>query len=127
MKRVFILGLFVILSSMQYNGNDIYCDLIIPRKVDIKIVKETNNVLAYYHTKPHWEIHIVVTPKKHVASLLEMSEESETLAREIFKVLTEVAKEVRDKYGACRIVTNLGDYQDSKHLHFHVAHGKFLL
>ena len=108
----------------HYEGNDIYCDLIIPRKIDIKIVTETDNVLAYHHTKPHWPVHIVVTPKKHVASLLEMSEESSDLAKEIFQVLSEVAKQVRDKEGACRIVTNLGEYQDSKHLHLHVSSGK---
>lgn len=107
-----------------YQGNDIYCDLIIPRKIDITIVKETENVLAYHHTKPFWPVHIVVTPKKHVASLLEMSDESPSLAQEIFAVLTEVATQVKEQQGACRIITNLGDYQDSKHLHLHVSSGK---
>jgi len=76
---------------MQYEGNDIYCDLIIPRKIDINIVKETENVLAYHHTRPHWPVHIVVTPKKHVSSILEMSQESESLGRELFSIVTEIA------------------------------------
>ena len=76
---------------MQYEGNDIYCDLIIPRKIDINIVKETENVLAYHHTRPHWPGHIVVTPKKHVSSILEMSQESESLGRELFSIVTEIA------------------------------------
>jgi histidine triad (HIT) family protein len=122
--NVLDLELLLYWLQMQYDGNDIYCDLIIPGEIDIKIVKETDNVLAYHHTKPHWPVHIVVTPKKHVASILEMSDESNELAQEIFSVLTEVAKQVKDNEGACRIVTNLGDYQDSKHLHFHVASGK---
>lgn len=107
-----------------YEGNDIYCDLIIPRKIDIKLVKETDNVIAFHHTNPHWPVHIIVTPKKHVASLLEMSEESRDLASELFEVISEVARQVMDEEGACRIVTNLGKYQDSKHLHFHVSSGK---
>jgi histidine triad (HIT) family protein len=34
-----------------------------------------------------------------------------------------LAAEVAVQYGACRVVTNLGRYQDSKHLHFHVGFG----
>ena len=29
----------------------------------------------------------------------------------------------RRRVPACRILTNLGEYQDSKHLHFHIASG----
>jgi histidine triad (HIT) family protein len=28
------------------------------------------------------------------------------------------------EHGACRVITNLGEYQDSKHLHWHVAAGQ---
>jgi histidine triad (HIT) family protein len=37
-----------------------------------------------------------------------------------------VAGEVVAQNGAAKIVTNLGEYQDSKHLHWHVLHGKAL-
>lgn len=104
----------------SYQGNDIYCDRIIPRKIDIKIIKETANILAYYHTKPYWPVHIVVTCKQHVASLLELENE---LALELLAVVQQVAAIVEEKEGACRILTNLGEYQDSKHLHIHVSSG----
>ena len=110
----------------SYQGADIYCGLIIPRKVDIRVVRETGHVLAYHHTRPHWPVHIIVTPKKHVASLLEMGEEPASLAKELFEVLSDVARQIRDNEGACRIITNLGGYQDSKHLHLHVVSGKQL-
>lgn len=104
----------------EYTGNDIYCDVIIPRKVDIKIVKETENILAFHHTKPSWPVHVVVTPKIHVASLVELEGE---LASELFTVLKDVVREVQFERGAAKVVTNLGDYQDSKHLHIHVVSG----
>lgn len=104
----------------NYQGNDIYCDLIIPKKIHVEIIKETENVLAFYHTKPYWPVHIVVTCKHHVASLLELDNE---LAIELLGVVKQVAATVRDKEGACRVLTNLGEYQDSKHLHIHVSNG----
>ena len=42
---------------------------------------------------------------------------------ELLHVVREVAQEVLDEHGACRVLTNLGKYQDSKHLHWHVSFG----
>ena len=105
----------------SYQGNDIYCDLIISRRIDIKIIKETENILAYHHTKPYWPVHIVVTCKHHVPSLLELEDE---LALELLTVVKQVAKMIKEKEGACRVLTNLGRYQDSKHLHIHISSGE---
>lgn len=107
----------------DYNGNDIYCDLIIPGKAEIRIVKETENILAFHHTKPFWPTHIVVTPKKHIPSLLELKAAPDGLADELLQVVSEVARQVSESAGACRVLTNLGAYQDSKHLHIHVSSG----
>lgn len=106
----------------EYVGSDIYCDLIIPRSIPIEVVRETENVLAYHHTKPRWPVHIVVTPKRHVDSLLTLG--TDTIARELLEVVQEAAAKVTKEQGACRVLTNLGEYQDSKHLHIHVSSGK---
>jgi histidine triad (HIT) family protein len=105
----------------EYAGNDIYCDLIIPGRVPVQVVQETNQVLAFYHTKPHWPTHIVVVCKQHVPSLLELDD---SLAQELLKVVKKVATKVNAEQGACRVMTNLGNYQDSKHLHIHVISGE---
>jgi histidine triad (HIT) family protein len=63
----------------------------------------------------------VVIPKRHVSSLLTI--EDDALLLELLSVVREVAKEVLAEHGACRVLTNLGKYQDSKHLHWHVSFG----
>lgn len=107
----------------NYEGHDIYCDLIIPRTVAVNIMKETARVIAFHHTKPYWPVHIVVTPKHHVASLLTLDND---LAVELLAVIKEIATQVQNEHGAVRILTNLGAYQDSKHLHFHISSGVLL-
>ena len=109
---------------MDYSGNDFYCDVALSGKVKLEIVKETENVLAFYHTKPFWPVHIVVIPKKHVPSLIDLGNHDEKLLTEVLAVVRDIAKQVSDKYGAARVLTNLGEYQDSKHLHFHVNFGE---
>lgn len=43
------------------------------------------------------------------------------------RVIKSLAADVTTQYGACRVLTNLGKYQDSKHLHFHIAFGAPLI
>jgi histidine triad (HIT) family protein len=43
---------------------------------------------------------------------------------EMVEVMKTLAARVAAEHGAARILTNLGSYQDSKHLHFHVSSGE---
>ncbi len=101
-------------------SEDFYCDEVFSGKTPVEKVLETENVLAYHHTRPFWPVHIVVVPKRHVASLLEVEND---LLIEIFDVIKKVAAKVFEEHGAARVLTNLGEYQDSKHLHFHINSG----
>ena len=105
-------------------SEDFYCDEVLSGKTPIERVPETEDVLAFHHTRPYWPVHIVVIPKVHVPSLTNLGEHSMDLVHKVLAVVREIAAEVEQEHGACRILTNLGTYQDSKHLHFHVASGE---
>jgi histidine triad (HIT) family protein len=81
-------------------SEDFYCEEVLSGRTPVQKVLETDDVLAYHHTRPFYPVHIVTIPKKHISSLITL------------------------EYGACRVITNLGKYQDSKHLHFHVVYGQ---
>ena len=104
-------------------SDDFYCDEVLSGKTEVRIVAETDNVLAYHHTRPFWPEHIVVIPKRHVGSLLTIESQDAPLLLELLTVIREVAAKVVAEHGACRVLTNLGEYQDSKHLHWHVCFG----
>ena len=105
-------------------SNDFYCENVLSGKVDVNVVHETDNVLAYHHTRPFWETHIVVIPKRHISSLLTLESSDNDLFLELFEVIRAVAADVVTGKGSARVLTNLGEYQDSKHLHFHVYSGE---
>jgi histidine triad (HIT) family protein len=102
--------------------SDFYCDEALSGRTPIERVLETPQVLAFHHTRPAYETHIVVVPKQHIPSLLETGGHDEVLL-ELLQVMRQVAAQVLERHGACRVVTNLGRYQDSKHLHWHVFGG----
>ena len=103
---------------------DFYCEQVLSGKTGVKKVLETANVLAYHHTRPFWEMHIVVIPKTHVDSLLTIDDRELLLA--LLDGVKQVAAEVVRERGAARVLTNPGSYQDSKHLHFHVYSGELI-
>ncbi len=103
--------------------SDFYCDEVLSGRTKVDVVRETETVLAFHHTRPHWPVHIVVIPKTHVPSLVDLGDAPDTLLPELLQVVREVAAQVTAEHGAARVLTNLGEYQDSKHLHVHVNHG----
>lgn len=103
---------------------DFYCDEVLSGRTSVEVVRETERVLAYHHTRPFWPVHIVVIPKFHVPSLTDLGESDPSILADLMAVVREVAAEVAQRHGAARVLTNLGDYQDSKHLHFHVNFGQ---
>lgn len=106
------------------HSEDFYCDEVLSGKTAVEKVHETDRVLAYHHTRPFWPVHIVVIPKTHVGSLLTIDDND--LLIELLDAVKAVAAGVVEEHGAARVLTNLGRYQDSKHLHFHVLSGEQL-
>ncbi|MEH6942526.1 HIT domain-containing protein [Bacillus sp. JJ722] len=103
---------------------DFYCDEVLSGKTQVNKVLETDNILAYYHTRPFYPVHIVAIPKKHIPSLITLEESDNDLLLELLEVIKKVATMVTEENGACRVITNLGFYQDSKHLHWHIVSGQ---
>jgi histidine triad (HIT) family protein len=103
--------------------SDFYCEQVLSGKTNVEKILETDNVLAYRHTRPFWETHIVVIPKRHIPSLIALEESDSEIFLELFDVIKKIAARVTAEKGAARVLTNLGDYQESKHLHFHVNSG----
>ncbi|MBK1880694.1 HIT family protein [Pelagicoccus mobilis] len=106
--------------------NDIYCEQIIPRNIDIDVVTETSSLLAFHHTAPYWERHIVLVPKKHIESLSQITDQEESLKLEIMDTLASISEAVEKEFGGCRVSTNVGNKQSTKHLHWYVHAGKRL-
>jgi histidine triad (HIT) family protein len=42
----------------------------------------------------------------------------------MLRIIKKVAAEMVDETGSSKIITNLGEYQDTKHLHWHVVSGE---
>lgn len=112
------------LTALVLMTNDFYCDEVLSGRTPVRKVMETDEVLAFHHTRPFYPVHVVVIPKRHIESLIALAAEDDHLLLELIEVVRRVAAQVVAEHGACRVLTNLGEYQDSKHFHWHVASGQ---
>jgi len=103
---------------------DFYCDFVFSGKIMVRKVRETDNLLAFYHTKPSYKFHVVIVPKEHVVKLSDLK--SMDLIKEIFEIAKNIIIEEGLNKTNYRIITNGGSFQDSKHLHFHLISGEKL-
>ena len=101
--------------------DDFYCDSVLSGRVPVAIVAETDRVLAFEHTRPAWQMHVVIIPKWHVARLVDVTDPT------LFSELLEVAVSVVRNRGLAetnyKLITNGGSYQSTPHLHFHLVSG----
>jgi len=107
----------------DYAGQDFYCDVAIPHAQELHVLHDDSEALAYRHTKPFWRTHLVIVPRRHIASFTTVSAGDAATVTALFAVVQRLAREVEEREGAAAVLTNLGTYQDSKHLHVHVHSG----
>lgn len=105
-------------------GHDFYCAEVLTGKTSVKKVYESDTVLAFHHTKPSYEFHVVIVPKKHIKDLLALADKDNNLINEIFRVARGIAGRINLADQGAKFITNLGKFQDTPHLHFHLVAGK---
>lgn len=105
----------------------IFCK-IINKEVPSTIVYEDEDVIAFQDIHPVTPVHILVIPKKHISSLVELKKEDEAVIGKIYTVINKIAKQegILDK--GFRVIVNCGEDggQVVKHIHFHLLGGKKL-
>jgi histidine triad (HIT) family protein len=93
--------------------------------IPVKRLRETETLLAFYHPRPSYAVHVLLVPKKAVASLMELAPEDAFLV-DVFRVAQELVKELNLGASGYRLVVNGGDFQDVPQLHFHLIAGKLV-
>ncbi|HHW92568.1 MAG TPA: histidine triad nucleotide-binding protein [Firmicutes bacterium] len=101
---------------------------IVAGEIPSDIIYEDDTVLAFKDINPQAPVHLLLIPKDHIPSLLELTEADRGLLAHIFAVIQQLAREYElDKKGF-RTVINTGDEggQTVHHLHFHLLGGRFM-
>ena len=98
---------------------------IIDREIPADIVHEDELCLAFRDIAPKAPTHILIIPKKEIASLDKLSDEDEQIMGRCVMVASRVAA-AEGLSGGYRLVVNCGEDggQEIPHLHFHLLGGR---
>ncbi len=91
-------------------------------------VYEDDKVLAFNDLNPEAPVHILIIPKEHITSALEISEDNKDVVGHIYFVAAKIAKDMGFAQKGYRVVNNCGEHggQTVGHLHFHLLAGRNL-
>ncbi len=101
---------------------------IIAREVPGKIVYEDDRVCAFEDINPQAPTHVLIVPKRHIASLNDLTPEDDGIVGEIVRRAAAIAKERGHSAGGYRVLfnTNRDAGQTVFHIHLHLLGGRSL-
>ncbi len=105
----------------------IFCK-IINKEIPSSIVYEDEEIFAFKDIHPVAPVHILVIPKKHIQSIMQIEKEDQNVVGKIYTVIKNIAKQEGVAEDGFRVIVNCGKNggQEVPHLHFHLIGGKKL-
>ena len=99
---------------------------IINREIPATIVYEDDRIVAFNDINPQAPMHLLVVPRKHIATLNDLTPDDDQLAGEIVRRAAAIAKERGLANGGYRTVfnTNREAGQTVFHIHLHLIGGR---
>lgn len=98
---------------------------IIEGTIPSRKVFENERILAFYDIEPAAPVHVLIIPKKYIASMNEVAPEDLPLIAEIHSVAQQIAKDLGVAESGYRLINNCGpdSGQAVPHLHYHLLGG----
>ena len=105
----------------------LFCQ-IVNKETPAGIIYEDEKFLVIKDIKPAAPIHFLAIPKKHIASVNDLTDADKDLIGALFLVAKKVAKDASVSESGYRLVLNTGQNagQTVSHLHLHILGGKTL-
>ncbi len=105
----------------------IFCD-IVEKKRSAKILYEDDLVIAFDDINPQAPIHVLVIPKKHIPTTLQLHEEDNFLIGYLIQIANKIARDKKIDERGFRLVINCNPEagQTIYHLHLHILGGRFM-
>jgi histidine triad (HIT) family protein len=98
------------------------------REIPCKEVYSDSKTIAFYDIQPQAPVHVLVIPKKHYTSLLDVPLEETSIFQSLFESAQKVAGKLLLTEAGFRTVFNTGPHgcQSVFHLHLHLLGGSQL-
>lgn len=95
-------------------------------EIPSKKAYEDDTVLAFYDIEPQAPVHVLIVPKKHYTSVMDIEPADQALLSHMIEIAQKLAKELGVSKDGFRLVINTGENggQSVPHLHIHLLGGR---
>ena len=103
----------------------LFCQ-VVETAVPARIASEDDQVGAVHDIRPQAPVHVLVVPKKHITSLMDMTAGDDALVGGLVRRAREIAREMGLGERGFRLVFNTGDDAGYSvyHIHLHLVGGR---
>ena len=105
----------------------VFCEIAAGR-APARTVYADDEIMAFHDVKPQAPTHVLVIPRRHITSLLDLSPEDDGLAGALVRKARDIAREMGFDGRGFRLVMNCGDDAGYSvfHIHLHLLGGRQL-
>ena len=105
----------------------VFCE-IAEGRIPARIVASDDRLVAFHDATPQAPTHVLVIPRRHVTSLLDVGPDDDALAGALVRKARDIARELGLGERGFRLVFNCGDDAGYSvyHIHLHLLGGRKL-
>lgn len=99
---------------------------IIAGEIPSDIVYQDDKIIAFKDIQPQAPVHILVLPKEHIPTIMDVTAENSQLIGHLHMKVKEIAEILGVSESGLRLVCNYGKHGDQivPHIHFHLLGGR---
>lgn len=90
----------------------------------VERVIETEHLLAFYHPRPAYPLHLLLLPKREISALTALTPADQPFLQDLFSAVQQLVERYDLEKNGYRLIANGGPYQEFPRLHFHLVSGE---
>jgi len=95
-------------------------------QIPAKIVFQNDKAIAFEDMHPEAPTHIIIIPKKHIPTVLDITDEDKDIMGYLYLVVNKIAADKSLTESGFRLIVNCGESggQEVPHIHIHMLGGR---
>jgi histidine triad (HIT) family protein len=105
----------------------LFCEIVAGR-IPAKVAYQDDDVLAFHDINPQGPVHVLLVPKSHITSLLDLTPSDDAVVGGLVRKARDLARDLGLGERGFRLVFNCGDDAGYSvyHIHLHLVGGRTL-
>jgi histidine triad (HIT) family protein len=112
------------MTNIESMKDCVFCK-IARKEIPSDIVYENEDVIAFRDAHPIAPVHVLVIPKKHIASITDITDKDTLLMGKLIAAAKKIAEDLKISEYGYKLLFRVGEHggQEVKHIHLHLLGG----